>query len=1348
MKRFLAILLTVCMMLPLLAALPISAAAGTPTEGVTFNDNEMYYMNGKLNAVPHTIETWLYIPETLPPYADGDSRLGSIFSNYSGFPVMPYFHFAVLKGENGYYPTLEWKELYDTNNQNKGYHGDPDGKELRTVKFTEAVLPVGEWVHVALTVDARDRSAHCYLNGELAQSITGIEFFLGDLDVRLVDLPFVIGNDNRNGQPYFFRGELGSLSLYAGTRTAEQIKADHKNGVNAADEDLLAHWRFTPEGDKLPALIADQSGNGHSLSHNRMWVDAGDSDFASLPEDYAYTMIAVGDTQYMVRDDAANGTTYSNTVYQWIADHADELKLKVVMGLGDITDNDTDAHWSVAFNALSKLNGVVPYTLVRGNHDLLKGGAAFEDIFGGDSAYLGQFKATDCGVMTKGSAANTYMTLEAEGDKWLILNLDWAPTDEVLTWADLVIKTHKSHKVIVNTHCYMHLDYTTCDTEDTSNVIADPGNYGDEIWDKLIYDNENVVMVLSGHQEANLVTMTQGLGKHGNTVSQFLIDPQAIDNYYDGSDNKGQPCGIITIFYFDKDGRTVDVRHYSPIRDQYYQDRNQISFDMENPDTPKQNTAWNGYSIQPKGAGTKEDPYIVENGGNLIWMGKQINSRPYYDYNDYEGGYFNDTYFKQVCDIDLNGLCVATIGFTYTTEYKNSTPYNQNMMAAFGGHYDGGGYRIHNGRIINNSHIRGNDNYSWGTSLFGVIYGATIENVTLDNVTVYSDGVTGGIVGRAAAPADGNAPSDFNVISNCHMTESCDIVARFPYGKTLRPHLLAYDTIFQFGTVGGICGMALATTIENCTVATEFTVDGHHALVGGIVGTAGYNTVVNHCAFTGGVTLTDNVGVIEQTFGGIVGLITPNAETEIYANVGNIDLIGTVQIKNCYNSGYFRYTGSAPYTQETRWGGILGHAPTLPLLPYEESPFLVENCHNLYALSGAAGDFVGGIVGEASMGARNSALTVKNCSSVSVSATGGSGSNEYRVMNEGAVTAVNVTTAAAEDILKAVAKIDESIARASNTEPNKWLVGEGAPVEAANAGDLYLDTATGDVYRFVFDWVLITNIQGEKGEQGEQGDKGDKGDQGAQGPQGDKGEDGKDAVAPTVEIINGYWYINGEPTGVKAEGVDGAPGKDGAAGTIGSVITIGENGNWFIDGTDTGVSAQGPKGDKGDTGATGPQGPQGEKGETGAQGPQGPQGDKGETGAQGPQGPQGDKGETGPQGPQGPQGEQGETGAQGPQGPQGDKGETGAQGPQGPQGEQGDTGAQGPQGPQGDKGETGASADSSNTANSGAVNNGSNAAVTEESSAAGVAALVIAIAVLVGNVVFAVFYFLGKKKKA
>ena len=57
---------------------------------------------------------------------------------------------------------------------------------------------------------------------------------------------------------------------------------------------------------------------------------------------------------------------------------------------------------------------------------------------------------------------------------------------------------------------------------------------------------------------------------------------------------------------------------------------------------------------------------------------------------------------------------------------------------------------------------------------------------------------------------------------------------------------------------------------------------------------------------------------------------------------------------------------------------------------------------------------------------------------------------------------------------------------------NEWLFGEVVPTTQGVNGDLYLNTATEDVYKKVSGiWVLITNIRGEKGEQGEKGDRGD-----------------------------------------------------------------------------------------------------------------------------------------------------------------------------------------------------------------------------------------------------------------
>ena len=83
------------------------------------------------------------------------------------------------------------------------------------------------------------------------------------------------------------------------------------------------------------------------------------------------------------------------------------------------------------------------------------------------------------------------------------------------------------------------------------------------------------------------------------------------------------------------------------------------------------------------------------------------------------------------------------------------------------------------------------------------------------------------------------------------------------------------------------------------------------------------------------------------------------------------------------------------------------------------------------------------------------------------------------------------------------------------------------------------------------------------------------------------GADGKDGVTPNIGD-NGNWWINGEDTGISAQGPKGEDGEDGADGDDGSMPDIEIiNGNWYINGVDTGVSAKGDKGDDGTSGSNG-----------------------------------------------------------------------------------------------------------------------------------------------------------------
>ena len=55
---------------------------------------------------------------------------------------------------------------------------------------------------------------------------------------------------------------------------------------------------------------------------------------------------------------------------QWILEHHDAQGIELVLHTGDIVDTDVPAQWQVAAESLHRLDGVVPYLLTTGNHDV------------------------------------------------------------------------------------------------------------------------------------------------------------------------------------------------------------------------------------------------------------------------------------------------------------------------------------------------------------------------------------------------------------------------------------------------------------------------------------------------------------------------------------------------------------------------------------------------------------------------------------------------------------------------------------------------------------------------------------------------------------------------------------------------------------------------------------------------------------------------------------------------------------------------------------------------------------------------------------------------------------------
>ena len=409
-------------------------------------------------------------------------------------------------------------------------------------------------------------------------------------------------------------------------------------------------------------------------------------------------------------------------------------------------------------------------------------------------------------------------------------------------------------------------------------------------------------------------------------------------------------------------------------------------------------SGWDGKTAtQPEGSGTKDDPYLIADAANLLWLQKQIPAadRVNDSHADVVAGKytakFAGMYFLQTQDIDLNGKNFASIGYYFA---------NAKRTASFGGTYDGQGFAIRNGKITSQNTGHGL-NVNWGHGLFGMIHGATIKNIVLDNVQVEGHGVTGAIVGRAAATADDKEKGEtLNVIENCVVNANCTVTANYPTSVDTTKLSADYD---QASRAGGIVGMAYGTTVRYCVNHAAINVPGNWVMTGGVVGSAGYNTTVEYCVNTGKITydLATYQNKAECAVGGIVGFISPYS-----AGVVDKTLVGNTVIRNCYNSGIFYFNmGENVVGKALYWGGILGGANSL-----SKATNKIENCYNLHALrkgeNGIAANIAvdnhnyrfGGLLGSYWIGggADVGVLEVLNSASVDIDENAYEGTNQCR----------------------------------------------------------------------------------------------------------------------------------------------------------------------------------------------------------------------------------------------------------------------------------------------------------------------------------------------------------------
>ena len=280
---------------------------------------------------------------------------------------------------------------------------------------------------------------------------------------------------------------------------------------------------------------------------------------------------------------------------------------------------------------------------------------------------------------------------------------------------------------------------------------------------------------------------------------------------------------------------------------------------------------WDGTSVSSglSGAGTLEDPYLIQSGADLAYIAEVVNALAV------KTSAFSGQYFVMTKSIDLNGY-----------ELHIGTGSGWGTRQIFAGYLDGNNCTIRGinntlslfgcveGGWVKNLSLYGNVEVEEGNDSIGVLVGynrlAPLENIT-NYATINGRGNVGGIVGN--------------------MEQSTDTPAK---------NLVNYGTVTGVQNVGGIAGLFG----RYLTDSTNW---------GAVSGTNNVGGVVANLYWACGITNCTNYGTVSgvATVGGIAGVKNGSISATLTNCVNN----GNVEGTDCTSTGIAGIT-SAQITDE------------------------------------------------------------------------------------------------------------------------------------------------------------------------------------------------------------------------------------------------------------------------------------------------------------------------------------------------------------------------------------------------------------------------------------------------
>lgn len=302
----------------------------------------------------------------------------------------------------------------------------------------------------------------------------------------------------------------------------------------------------------------------------------------------SWTMVVVPDVQAYVERPRNHGIV--DIMNTWILDYADPLRIQQVLYTGDLVyrnDQPTPTpdrnsllaaeQWHAFSRLMERLDGRIPYILCTGNHDYghyssENRNTYFNDYFPTDRNPLTRKHLIACnynafGFTTLENSAYEFTAPHPDNRKFLIITLQFAPTDADLKWAKKLVDQPRfaDHFGVILTHSYLGRTGKRIEAEKYP-LSKQGGNAGEAIFRKLVFPAKNILLVICGHIASPDkwdygISFAMDKNSSGRTVAQMAFNTQAIGGGWHGSGGDGW----LRLLEFMPDRKTVKAKTFSPL---------------------------------------------------------------------------------------------------------------------------------------------------------------------------------------------------------------------------------------------------------------------------------------------------------------------------------------------------------------------------------------------------------------------------------------------------------------------------------------------------------------------------------------------------------------------------------------------------------------------------------------------------------------------------------------------------------------------------------------------------------------------------------------------------------------